>query len=168
MINIYLTFFFFLFLPFEVLSQEINENNQIVLRTVQDGKNDVRKIREVSIGEAVYDAKYLFVSKNDTLIYQSGFDFSQLLQDSYFIILYKNDTIIVPSIDKYICKGYDFMIEISYDISNTNPNNILISSNRRSCGDLYIIEDKSDLNSGYHLIKFENYKATPSTLINEN
>ena len=104
------------------------------------------------------DAKYLFINDNDTLVYHPYFDFNQLKQNSDFIILYNKDTIIIPNIDEFICKGYKFMIEISYDLLNANPNNILVSSNKRSCGDLYIADDKTDLNSGYHLIKLENYK----------
>lgn len=134
-----------------------SNNDKIVFRVVQDGTNDGRNAREIESGEIDSNAKYYFINMMDTIEYTNEFDFNKIKPSTSFVVVYKNDTLLVPNLEKYICPNLNLMIQISYDVLNTNSSNILITSNGRSCGDLYITDDTTELNIGYHLIQFDNF-----------
>lgn len=131
----------------------------VTVRVVHDGTNDLGQSRNVNDGYVTNDIKVFFKFNSELIDYSKDLvrDFP-VNKPFDFILVYKTDTLIIEQAEKYVCRDHAFRIKVSYDLKNPNSSSYLISSNVRSCGDLYLILDNSELNKPYHLIQFENYE----------
>jgi len=138
-------------------SSEENENKVSInfYTTVEETDNSLG-YRNIYSGIKTENFKAVFCFSSDTIVYSKNIEL-KIFDSLSLWLIYNKDTIRVENAQNYICKEHDLMIAVSYDKFNSDCNSLLISSNARSCGDLYLTEITEDLGKPFHYISFINY-----------